>query len=116
MRCAPVWRARRPRFQDARRKTETTKTKQSKTSQSVMEHELLEVLLHGTITIPVTVVSVVLAPGTPYFSWNIRDQVTLQVCHDALIQVLLHEDWPLTLSTTRKATGVEKMRNTTDLQ
>jgi hypothetical protein len=69
-------RARRPMFQDARKKKETTKTKQSKTFQSVTEHKLLEALLHGPITIPVTVVGVALAPGTPYFSRSIRDQVT----------------------------------------
>jgi hypothetical protein len=86
----------RPRFQDTRGKQQ--KTKQSETSQSVQERKLLEALLCGSISISVTVVGVAPTPGTPNFSPDVRDLVASQVRHNALIQLLLHEDWPLGVS------------------
>ena len=84
----------RPRFQDTRRKKQHP-TKQSKTSQSVQECKLLEALLRGSITISATVVGVAPTPGAPNFSLDVRDEVASQVRHNAVIQLLLHEDWPL---------------------
>jgi hypothetical protein len=43
-------------------------------------------------------VGVAATPGTPNFSPDVTDQVASQVRHNALIQLLLHEDWPLGVS------------------
>jgi hypothetical protein len=60
----------------------------------VQERKLLEALLRGSISISATVVGVAPTPGTPNFSLDVRDLVALQVRPNALVQLLLHEDWP----------------------